>query len=81
MIFCGEDERRSVAAIMWSCYPSSGQRPHPYQLMQEDFLAYFLPFPALLSREKMVSGGLVSNKFIRFSSRVGQIVGQSLSCG
>ena len=47
--------------------------------MPEDFLAYFLPFPALLSREKVVSSGLVSDKFFRFSSRVGQVVGQKAS--
>ena len=56
-------------------------RPHPYQVTPEDFWAYFLAFPALLSREKMVLGGLVSDKFFRFSSRVGQVVGQGLSCG
>ena len=60
-------------------YPNADRRPHPYQLMQADFLAYFLPFPALLSREKVVLGGYISDIFIRFSSRVGQVVGQKAS--
>ena len=54
-------------------------RPHPYQVTPEDFLAYFLPFRAVLSREKVVLGGLVSDIFIRFSSSVGQVVGQKAS--
>ena len=64
-----------------SCHPNPPQRPHLYQLMQEDFLAYFLPFPTLLSQEKVVLGALVSDKFFRFLSRVGQIVGQRKRVG
>ena len=56
-------------------------RPHPYQVAQKHFLACFLPFPALLSRGKVVFGGLISNKFIRFDSRVGQVVGQRKEVG
>ena len=90
---CREEERQSVTAEIFvknitkpaecavarSRYPGSEWRPHPYQLMQEVFLAYFLPFPALLSREKMVLGGYISVKSIRFYPRVGQIVGQKAS--
>ena len=68
--------RPKAKGILWSCYPNANERPHPYQLMQEDFLAYFLVFPAVLSRERVVFGGFVSDKFIRFDSRVGQDVGQ-----
>lgn len=44
--------------------------------MQEDFSAYFLAFRAVLSRERVVFSGYISDVFIRFDSRVGQVVGQ-----
>ena len=68
--------RPKAKGILWSCYANANERPHPYQVTPEDFLACFLAFPALLSRGKVVLDGFVSDKFIRFSSRVGQVVGR-----
>ena len=42
-------------------------------------MAYFLAFRAVSSREKLLSSSLVSDISIRFSSRVGQVVGQKAS--
>lgn len=68
--------RPKAKGILWSCYSNANERPHPYQLMQENFLAYFLAFRAVLFRERVVLGGYISDKFIRFNSRVGQVVGR-----
>ncbi len=51
---------RSLERFLWSCYPDSNWRPHPYQVIKNRFLAYLLAFPALSAQNQLVYNRLVS---------------------